>query len=142
MDADYQLVRSPPTVGEYVQLRREAELSPRTPEQVEGALAGSWFACHVLHRPTCRVVGMGRLLGDGGWYFHVVDVAVLPAHQRRGLGSAVMAALLSEVRSRAPAGAIVTLFADPPGIRLYQRHGFAPITPGSLGMVLRLVDGP
>jgi hypothetical protein len=28
---------------------------------------------------------MGRVIGDGGWYFHVVDMAVLPEHQRRDL---------------------------------------------------------
>ena len=33
------------------------------------------------------MVGMGRLLGAGGWYFHVLDMAVLPDHQRRGLGA-------------------------------------------------------
>jgi len=33
---------------------------------------------------------MGRVIGDGGWYFHIVDMAVLPEHQRRGLGDAVL----------------------------------------------------
>jgi GNAT superfamily N-acetyltransferase len=60
---------------------------------------------------------MGRLLGDGGWYFHVVDMAVLPAHQRRGLGDAILGALLGRVREVAPPGAYVNLLADPPGRR-------------------------
>ena len=47
-----------------------------------------------------RPVAMGRLIGDGGWYFHVVDMAVLPEHQRRGLGSAVRDYLLAQVRER------------------------------------------
>lgn len=142
MSSVYDLVLSAPSAGNYVQLRSDCGLSPRTQEQAAAALPGSWFACHVLHTPTARVVGMGRLLGDGGWYFHVVDMAVLPAHQRRGLGNAVLGALLSEVRARAPAGAIVTLFAEPPGVGLYQRYGFTATAPGAVAMALRMEGAP
>ena len=34
-----------------------------------------------------QVVGLGRLIGDGGGYFHVVDLAVLSEHQRRGIAA-------------------------------------------------------
>ena len=81
---------------------------------------------------------MGRVIGDGGWYFHVVDMAVLPDHQRRGLGSAVLTHLLEQIRARAPKGAFVSLLADPPGRRLYARHGFAESAPDSVGMALLL----
>ncbi len=77
---------------------------------------------------------MGRLLGDGGWYFHVLDMAVLPDHQRRGLGDTILGALLTKIHDHAPAGAYVSLMADPPGRRLYERHGFAATDPQSIGM--------
>ena len=38
----------------------------------------------------------------------------------------------------AASGATVNLLADPPGRRLYARHGFAETAPGSIGMELRL----
>jgi GNAT superfamily N-acetyltransferase len=79
---------------------------------------------------------MGRLLGDGGWYFHVIDMAVLPEHQRRGLGDVLLTALLDRVRHQAPKGAYVNLLADPPGSVLYERHGFRATAPGSVGMAL------
>lgn len=128
---------SAPPVADYLRLRREAGLSPKNEEQAVAALPGSWAACHVVH-DSGEVVGMGRLLGDGGWYFHVVDMAVLPAHQRRGIGDAVLAALLDRVREAAPPGAYVNLLADPPGRRLYERHGFRETAPDSVGMALRL----
>jgi ribosomal protein S18 acetylase RimI-like enzyme len=81
---------------------------------------------------------MGRVIGDGGWYFHVVDMAVLPEHQQRGLGGAVLAYLLGQIRQRAPRGAYVSLLADPPARRLYTRYGFAESAPASVGMVLVL----
>ena len=57
--------------------------------------------------------------------------------QRRGIGDSVLTALLDRIRAAAPPGATVNLLADPPGRRLYARHGFAETAPGSIGMALR-----
>lgn len=43
---------------------------------------------------------MGRVIGDGGWYFHIIDMAVLPEHQHRGLGNAILTWLLDRIRSQ------------------------------------------
>jgi GNAT superfamily N-acetyltransferase len=107
-------------------------------EQAVLALPGSWAACHVVEATTGATVRMGRLMGDGAWSFHVVDVAVLPAHQRRGIGDAVLTWLLDQVRQRAPADAFVSLMADPPGRRLYARNGFTERRELSIGMALWL----
>jgi ribosomal protein S18 acetylase RimI-like enzyme len=134
----YRLVEGSPTVDEYLALRERSGLSPKTRAQALAALPGSWAACHVVHEAGRETVGMGRVLGDGGWYFHVVDMAVLPDHQRRGLGDAILRALLERIRADAPPGAYVNLLADPPGRRLYARHGFAETAPTSVGMALRI----
>ena len=126
LPAGYRLTGGPPDVADYLLLRECAGLSPRREDQAEAALRGSWAAVHVLHEVDAKTVGMGRILGDGGWYFHVVDMAVLPEHQRRGLGDAILTALLERIRREAPAGAHVNLLADAPGRRLYARHGFTP----------------
>jgi GNAT superfamily N-acetyltransferase len=65
-------------------------------------------------------------------------MAVHPGHQRRGLGDAILTALLERITVSAPGGAYVNLLADPPGRRLYARHGFAETAPGSVGMALTL----
>lgn len=135
---DYTLLMAPPPLHDYLRLRADAGLSTRSQEQARAGLHGAWAACHVRHDDSGEVVAMGRLLGDGGWYFHVIDMAVLPTHQRRGIGDAVLTALLDQVRSSAPPGAYVTLIADAPGRRLYERHGFAETAPTSLGMALWL----
>jgi ribosomal protein S18 acetylase RimI-like enzyme len=134
----YRLIQAAPTVEDYLILRRRSGLTPRTWEQAVAALSGSWFACHIVHEAIGQSVAMGRVLGDGGWYFHVVDIAVLPEHQRRGLGDAVLTELLRHVQENAPAGAYVNLLADPPGRRLYARHGFIDTAPDSIGMALQL----
>ena len=79
----YRLVDGPPSVTDYLKLRVRAGLSPKRDDQAAASLPGSWAACHVLHDGDDHAVAMGRLIGDGGWYFHVVDMAVLPEHQRQ-----------------------------------------------------------
>lgn len=134
----YELIDGPPVIEDYLELRLRAGLSPKREDQAAAALCGSWAACHVVHASGDRTVAMGRVIGDGGWYFHVVDMAVLPEHQRRGLGGAVLTYLLEQIRLRAPRGAFVSLLADPPGRPLYRRYGFGETAPGSVGMGLVL----
>lgn len=121
-------------------LRARSGLTPKTLEQTRLAMAGSWHAVHVVEDRTGEVVGMGRVIGDGGWYFHVADMAVLPEHQRRGIGDAVLTRLVEVVRAKAPPDCYLTLMADPPGRRLYAKHGFVETAPHSLGMVQRWGD--
>lgn len=79
---------------------------------------------------------MGRIVGDGGWYFLVADMATLPQHQRCGIGGAVLDSLLMDIRSRAPRGAYVSLTADPPGRELYLSRGFTDL--GDAGEAMHL----
>jgi GNAT superfamily N-acetyltransferase len=102
------------------------------------ALPGSWAACHAVETASSETVGMGRLIGDGGWYFHVVDMAVLPPHQVRGIGNWVLTWLLDRIRQGAPPDAFVSLMADPPGRRLYESHGFTERRDMSIGMAMWL----
>jgi ribosomal protein S18 acetylase RimI-like enzyme len=136
----YELRSGPPSVTAAVALRERSGLSPKTAAQTAAALTGSWTAVHVVHGASGEVVGMGRVIGDGGWYFHVADMAVLPEHQRRGIGDAILTELVARIRAAAPPDPYVTLLADPPGRRLYARHGFVPTAPHSIGMVQR--DAP
>ena len=71
--------------------------------------------------------------GRAGWYFHVVDMAVLPHHQRRGLGDLVLGALLGRNRTRRP-GAPRQPAGRRYGTACYAQHGFVETGPTSVGM--------
>jgi predicted N-acetyltransferase YhbS len=64
---------------------------------------------------------MGRIVGDGAINFDIVDVAVDPAHQGKGLGRLVMEKLVAWLDANAFDGAYVTLVADVP--ELYAKFG-------------------
>lgn len=134
LPAGHVLHHEPPTAEEYVRLRRDAGLSPRTLEQAGGAVAGSW-AWTVIRSGDGDLAAMGRVIGDGTWYFHLADIATDPAHQRRGLGRAVMEDLVARIDAAAPPHPYITLLADPPGQPLYRLLGFVDSAP-SQGMRL------
>jgi GNAT superfamily N-acetyltransferase len=139
VDAAVTLLDSPPPLAEYLALRRESGLSPKRADQGAPALAHSWAWRRAVDGDG-RSVAMGRIVGDGGWYFLVADMATLPAYQRQGLGRRILTSLLDEIRERAPDGAYVTLLADPPGQRLYRSLGFTEPQNGSTTMHLVLGD--
>lgn len=134
----YVLVEGPPSLDAYLRLRTESGLSPKTVEQAGPALSNSWAFCHIRHEPSGDIAAMGRVIGDGGWYFHIADIATLPAHQRKGLGSAVMSWLMDEIARRTPGDAYVSLMADAAGTALYERFGFTDAAPRSTGMAIWL----
>ncbi|GHH63175.1 GNAT family N-acetyltransferase [Lentzea cavernae] len=133
MDSAYRLVLERPSIDDYQRLRKESGLSERTREEAENGIRGGWASAIVIHVESGETVGMGRVVGDGGTYFVIIDMAVLPRHQRKGIGDAIMTALLAGIHETSP-GALVSLLADPPGRRLYARHGFVESAPDSIGM--------
>jgi ribosomal protein S18 acetylase RimI-like enzyme len=86
------------------------------------SLRRSLFAA-VAIRGT-QVVGMGRIVGDGAIFFYIQDIAVMPEHQRQGVGTAIMDALMRYIQKNAPDRAFVGLFAAKDAIRFYAQYGF------------------
>lgn len=108
-------------------------------EAMPGSLAGSCCGTVVLDE-TGTVVAMGRVVGDGAFFFYVQDVAVHPRHRRRGLGATIMQRLRSQVATLAGGTAFLGLFSTPEAERLYHGTGFAP-QHGLTGMWQVLADG-
>ncbi|PLY48555.1 N-acetyltransferase [Janthinobacterium sp. ROICE36] len=124
-----------PTVATYQLLRVAAGLNAKSTAAAAKGLPNSLFAVQILHGDA--VVGMGRLIGDGGCFFQVVDIAVLPAHQGKGLGKLIMREIRQFIDSDVPESAYVSLIADGQAQDLYAQFGFQHTAPASVGMALK-----
>ena len=80
-----------------------------------------------------EAVGMGRIVGDGAIYFYIQDIAVHPAHQKQGLGTRIMGALMAYLQTHAPEKAFVGLFAAE-GTQPFYRHYAFDAYPALTGM--------
>ena len=125
-----------PGVEEFCAMRERTGLTPNTPEAASKGLAGTCFSVCVRDGDT--LVGMGRVIGDGGCFYQVVDIAVHPDYQRRGIGYQIMDRLMTALKDNAPESAYVSLIADGPAKHLYEQFGFKDTRPKSIGMAMRL----
>ena len=132
---DIQLAGHFPGVADYRRLRDATGLSPKSEAAAERGLASTTYGVSLLR--IGEVVGMGRIVGDEGCFYFVVDIAVVPELQGRGLGKRIMDALDAWMRANAPPTAHVSLFADGEAKRLYAKYGFAQ-SDHSVGMFYRV----
>lgn len=127
-----ELVEIFPQVEDYCSLRILAGMSPRTPQAAARGLPNTLYGVSLLREG--QVVGMGRIIGDGGCFYSVVDIAVTPDLQGRGLGRRILDALDAWLRANAEPSAFATLVADGDARHLYAKYGFAESAPHAVNM--------
>jgi ribosomal protein S18 acetylase RimI-like enzyme len=124
--------QSVPSVDDYLRLREITGLSPKTSEAAAIGLKNSVFGVTLYNGK--KAIGMGRIIGDGGCFYQIVDIAVDPDYQGRGLGKTIMNELMQYLEKHAPKSAYVSLIADLPADQLYKQFGFQYTYPKSVGM--------
>jgi putative acetyltransferase len=90
-------------------------------DEDSAALERSLFGVVAIDTRDGGAVGMLRVCGDPRQY-SIWDVMVLPGHQGRKIGTAMLESAVAELRRRGPAGTMVSLFTGNP--RFYERVGF------------------
>lgn len=127
-------------------------VTPR-PEQLRHVNPVAWYVARSAYEQVWAPVGLatadGEVVGFAEWAFDESDATyalggiVLDArHQGRGLGRAVLDALVAHVRSQPePGDVVLTVHDDNERARgLYERYGFeatGEVLDGELVMVLR-----
>ncbi|MFB2121627.1 GNAT family N-acetyltransferase [Parapedobacter sp. 2B3] len=131
----YKVIYSLPTVEKYRFLRETCGLFPKSEKAATIALKNSLCSVIVLDTENDNeIIGMGRLVGDGGCHCQVVDICVLPKHQKRGLGKLIMTKLNDFIERELPSSCYINLIADGDAYDLYAQYGFEPVWPKSRGM--------
>ncbi|WNS40949.1 GNAT family N-acetyltransferase [Paenibacillus sp. MMS20-IR301] len=132
--ANFELIERLPTVGEHAALWAAVGWGTVNQDMSAASLGGSVYGVVIQHED--RIIGMGRIVGDGSMYFYIQDVAVLPEFQSRGAGQQIVEQLLKYIaaHSRPGAGAFTGLFASHGNDSFYERYGFRNHAPGMTGM--------
>ncbi len=138
MSGDIELVERFPGLDDYLRIRSAAGMHPKTPEAARRALPNTLYGVSLVR--DGEIVGMGRIIGDNGCFFVIVDIAVIPELHGQGLGRRIMAALDAWVQGNVPESAYVTLVADGDAKYLYSKFGFVESAPVAVNM--EYVMGP
>lgn len=107
------------------------EWPEREPWRLEAiARSCTWF---VARDPDGALVGVGRLLDDGGLHASVWDLIVRPDRQRDGIGTAILRAMLDACADRR----LVALVSTPAAVPFFASLGFVAESHGHAAMYLR-----
>ena len=136
-NVDYIIREELPSVETYRHIRVSAGLSDKTEQAAKTGLRNGLYSVVVCHQDA--PVGMGRVIGDGGCFFVITDIAVLPQHHKKGVGDRIMTALMAWIARHAPPSAYISLIASHGSPGFYARYGFEPaLLPERAGMFLRI----
>ena len=74
-----------------------------------------------------KVVGMGRLVGDGAMYWYLQEIIVLPEYQGKGIGKSIVNRLIEHIKSEAVPGTKIEigLTAVKGKEPFYEKFGFS-----------------
>jgi len=90
----------------------------RRPDDLREAFGLSSFKAFAFEGD--ELLGFGRTIDDRRFYATVVDVIVSPAHQRRGIGRAIV----QDLQARLQGFLTVTLTANPDVQPFYEKLGW------------------
>ena len=94
----------------------------RSPKAVKGILRKSLFWVTVYD--SGKLIGMGRIIGDGSYAFYIQDVIVLPEYQGQGLGRLIMDHVMGYFKKKGIKQANIGLMAKKGVEPFYQKYGF------------------
>jgi ribosomal protein S18 acetylase RimI-like enzyme len=129
---NFEILSAMPTPKEYVELRALVGWGEVDLEVASKGLERSLF--NVSARLGSRLVGMGRVVGDGAMFFYIQDLVVDPEFQNKGLGKLLMDQIEIYISQVAVKGATVGLFSAQGKESFYMRYEYIKRTGEDLGL--------
>ena len=129
---EYILVERLETLEEYLRLREAVGWICQDIKATEIGLINSLFSVCMIYRD--EVIGHGRVVGDGGIYFDIKDVIVLPKFQGKGIGKQIMNAIMNYLEKNAHSNAFIGLMAAKGVTGFYEKFDFEKRPNDSPGM--------
>jgi len=87
---------------------------------------------------SARIIGMGRVIGDGALCFYIQDIIVIPEYQRNAIGKMIMGNVMRFVASKAATNTVVGLMSAQGKERFYEGFGFTRRPAEALGSGMTL----
>lgn len=111
-----------PTVEEYIELRKAVKWRVIDIESIKKGLKNSIYC--VCIRDKNRMIGFGRIVGDGGTVFYIQDIIVDPQYQKKKIGTKIMKKIMNYIENNCSKDAIIGLIAVSELDDFYKNFGF------------------
>lgn len=112
------------TVEEYNNLRKNVGWSPLEIHQAERGLRNSYYI--IAASVQNSIVGLLRVISDGGYMALIVDVMVAPEYQGKGIGSMLIKNAMNYIETNLANGltVMINIMAVQGKENFYKKFGF------------------
>lgn len=125
------------TGSEYQTIRNTTDWPVFELDIIDKALEKDLFSVCVLDKK--KIVGIGRVIGDGAIYFYIQDVIVIPEYQKKGIGKLIMNCIEKFLHQNAKKGSFIGLMAAKGVKDFYVKYSFQERSSDKPGMY-KIID--
>ena len=120
---------------DFVRLRELTGFADIPIEHAKRALDGGLINVSAIHGD--RLIGMGRMVGDGAMYWYLQEIIVLPEFQKQGVGAKIVNHLVDYAVSHSTTGKFTTIGGVSAKGKedFYRKLGFEIISNGIQKMI-------
>ncbi|WP_055666000.1 GNAT family N-acetyltransferase [Desnuesiella massiliensis] len=119
---DIIITERKPLVEEYIQLRNSIGWKILQYDKIKKGLDNSIYCVCVEEQG--KLIGFGRIVGDGGTVFYIQDIMVKPSYQKQNIGTLIMEKLMYYIDDNCIDDAIIGLIAISKLDKFYKKFGF------------------
>ena len=128
---EYTIIEKLPTAAEYNYLRERVGWALNEKTSIDKSLPNSLF-CLTVYKND-QIIGMGRIIGDGGLCFYIQDVVVIPEFQKNGIGKQIMKNIMQYIKNNATNDSVIGLMSASGKETFYEKFGFTKRPKDKLG---------
>lgn len=112
------------TVDSYIEIKKTAFKINNSKLQIEKSLKNDLY--DVVAMDGNKLVGMGRIVGDGAIYWYLQDIVVIPEYQGKGIGRIIVERLIDYIydNSLSDTKTTIGLMAAKGKEEFYKKFGF------------------
>ncbi len=128
----YRIEFKNPTPIEYDKIRNTTAWDKLDLKTIKKGLEKSLFS--VCLYDIDKLIGVGRIVGDGSIYFYIQDIIVIPEYQGKGFGKIIMNEVMQYLNDNANHNSFIGLMAVEGVEKFYHKFGFKTRTTSRSGM--------
>ncbi len=119
---DIRIVRRTVSAEEFIEMRQSVGWGYPEKEVISIGLKNSLFS--VCAEKADKIIGYGRVVGDGAFTLYIQDIIVKPEYQRLGIGMKIMSEIIKYIIEEYPQGTMVCLMSAKGKEDFYKKFGF------------------
>jgi ribosomal protein S18 acetylase RimI-like enzyme len=134
---EVELLYEKPKAEDYVSLRLRSGMGNKDLERSRKAITNSLFTVSIYDNE--KLIGFGRIVGDGGITYVVSDIMVDENYRRKGFADKIMNEINRYFEENTFEDSFICLIANSPADLLYHKYQFEYLPPNRCGMLRKQI---